>query len=172
MAYLLDANVFIQAKNLHYGMDFCPAFWQWLTTQNAEGAVCSIEKVADELAAGGDDLSRWAAQRGNGFFLPPDETMLTALATVSQWVSKQQYRPAAINAFLQDADYYLIAHALAHAHTVVTHEVASDGVRRVKIPNVCIGVKVKCMTPFEMLRKERARFVLRGAGAPESSHGG
>jgi len=24
MAYLLDANVFIQAKNLHYGMDFCP----------------------------------------------------------------------------------------------------------------------------------------------------
>jgi hypothetical protein len=28
--YLLDANVFIQAKNLHYGFDFCPAFWAWL----------------------------------------------------------------------------------------------------------------------------------------------
>ena len=26
-AYLIDANVFIQAKNLHYGFDFCPAFW-------------------------------------------------------------------------------------------------------------------------------------------------
>ncbi len=26
MAYLLDANVFMAAKNLHYGMDFCPAF--------------------------------------------------------------------------------------------------------------------------------------------------
>jgi hypothetical protein len=25
MAYLLDANVFIQGKNLHYGLDFCPA---------------------------------------------------------------------------------------------------------------------------------------------------
>jgi len=24
MTYLLDANVFIQAKNLHYGLDFCP----------------------------------------------------------------------------------------------------------------------------------------------------
>lgn len=23
MAYLLDANVFIGAKNLHYGFDFC-----------------------------------------------------------------------------------------------------------------------------------------------------
>jgi hypothetical protein len=32
--YLLDANVFIQAKNLHYGFDFCPAFWQWLIDSN------------------------------------------------------------------------------------------------------------------------------------------
>jgi len=24
MAYLLDANVFIEAKRRHYGMDFCP----------------------------------------------------------------------------------------------------------------------------------------------------
>jgi hypothetical protein len=24
MAYLLDADVFIRAKNLHYGLDFCP----------------------------------------------------------------------------------------------------------------------------------------------------
>lgn len=27
MAYLLDADVLIQAKNRHYGFDFCPAFW-------------------------------------------------------------------------------------------------------------------------------------------------
>ena len=27
MAYLLDANVFIAANNMHYGLDFCPAFW-------------------------------------------------------------------------------------------------------------------------------------------------
>jgi len=25
MAYLLDANVFIEAKNRYYGLDFCPA---------------------------------------------------------------------------------------------------------------------------------------------------
>ncbi len=34
MAYLLDADVFIRAKNLHYGFDFCPAFWEWLIAQN------------------------------------------------------------------------------------------------------------------------------------------
>ena len=29
-AYLIDLNVFIQAKNLHDGFDVCPAFWDWL----------------------------------------------------------------------------------------------------------------------------------------------
>ena len=38
MAYLLDANVFISAKNLHYGFDFCPAFWDWLTEGHDAGA--------------------------------------------------------------------------------------------------------------------------------------
>ncbi len=30
MSYLLDTNVFMSAKNLHYGLDFYPAFWDWL----------------------------------------------------------------------------------------------------------------------------------------------
>ena len=41
-AYLVDANVFIQAKNLHYGFDFCPAFWDWLIEQNRAGKVACI----------------------------------------------------------------------------------------------------------------------------------
>jgi len=165
MAYLLDANVFIEAKRRYYGMDFCPAFWAWLQEQNTAGRVFSIEKVGDELVAGGDELADWAAARREAFFLRPDEAMLGSLATVGEWVSGQNYRPAAVSAFLQDADYYLVAHAHAHAHIVVTHEVPSDGVRQVKIPNVCIGMKTKCMTPFEMLRMERARFVLGRGGA-------
>ncbi len=165
MAYLLDANVFIQARRLHYGMDFCPAFWRWLEQQNAAGRVFSIEKVGDELQAGDDDLATWAAERGDGFFLKPDPPMLQYMSRVSQWVAGQSYRPAAVSAFLQDADYYLVAHALAHGQVVVTHEVASDGVKQVKIPNVCIGLAFKCMTPFEMLRRERARFVLGHSGS-------
>ena len=70
-ACLVDSNVFIQAKNLHYGFDFCPAFWNWLVEQNRAGKVASIEKVADELQAGDDELAEWAAAQGNRFFLPP-----------------------------------------------------------------------------------------------------
>lgn len=160
MPYLLDANVFIQAKNLHYGLDFCPAFWDWLIANNATKRVFSIEKVADEIAAGGDELSTWAAQRGSDFFLVPDAAILPALGTVSNWATGHGYEAAAVNLFLQVADYYLVGHALAHGHTVVTHEVASPSTKKIKIPNACIGVGLKFMTPYEMLRRERARFVL------------
>jgi hypothetical protein len=160
MVYLLDANVFIQAKNLHYGLDFCPAFWDWLIARNAAGQVFSIEKVGDELEGGADELAAWATQRGPSFFVRPDAAILPALGSVSAWAAGQQYDPAAVNTFLQLADYYLVAHALAYGQTVVTHEVASTSTKKIKIPDACIGLGIKCMTPFEMLRRERARFVL------------
>ena len=86
--------------------------------------------------------------------------MLPALGKVSAWATGQHYEPAAVNTFLQVADYYLVAYALAHGHTVVTHEIASTSTKKIKIPDACIGLGIKCMTPFEMLRRERARFIL------------
>jgi hypothetical protein len=160
MPYLLDANVFIAAKNLHYGLDFCPAFWEWLIEQNAAGTVFSVEKVGDELQAIADDLSTWADSLGATFFLSPDETIFPSLAAVSTWAAGAQYEQAAVSTFLQVADYYLIAQAHAARYTVVTHEVPSATKRRIKIPDACIGLGIKFMTPFEMLRRERARFVL------------
>jgi hypothetical protein len=70
------------------------------------------------------------------------------------------YEPAAVATFLQDADYYLVAHARARHHVVVTHEVVAHSTKKIKIPNACIGVGVRYVTPFEMLRAERARFVI------------
>jgi len=137
MTYLLDANVFIQAKNLHYGLDFCPAFWQWLLDNNASGRVFSIDKVADEIAAGADELTDWAKHKGNHLFLPTDAAVTAQFGTVTDWVMAQSYEPAAVSTFLQIADYYLIAHALAGRHTVVTHEVHAKSTKRIKIPNVC-----------------------------------
>lgn len=164
MSYLLDADVFIRAKNLHYGLDFCPAFWDWLTRQNEAGLVFSIEKVGDEIQAVDDELSEWAVALDDGFFLRPDASVFPALAKVSEWASGQHYDQAAVSSFLQVADYYLVAHALAAKHAVVTQEKPSASARKIKIPDACIGLGIKCMTPFEMLRRERARFVLGQSG--------
>jgi len=163
MAYLLDADSMITAKRLHYGFDFCPAYWDWIAREHANGKVFSIEKVGDDLAAAADELSEWAAELGDHFFLKPDSSTLVALGEVGAWVTSNGYEPSAIATFLAVSDSYLVAHALAGRHVVVTHEKAAQSVRRVKIPNVCIGVGVKVMSPFEMLRVERARFVLAEA---------
>lgn len=161
MTYLLDANVFIEAKNLYYGFDFCPAFWDWLIMQNEAKKVYSIERVETELQGQDDELSEWAAARGPGFFLRPSSTMPSALSSVAEWANGQNYDQSAVSTFLQVADYYLIAQALADGHSVVTRETPAGGSRkRIKIPDVCIGLGVRCATPYEMLRAERARFIL------------
>lgn len=94
------------------------------------------------------------------FFLTPDPSVIASLAAVSNWATSGQYEPAAISTFLQVADYYLVAQAHAAHHIVVTHERPAATTRRIKIPDACIGLGIKFMTPFEMLRREHARFVL------------
>jgi hypothetical protein len=49
MTYLVDSDVFIQAKNLHYGLDFCPAFWEWLIDQDTDGLYRTWRQVHDAL---------------------------------------------------------------------------------------------------------------------------
>jgi hypothetical protein len=162
MAYLIDSNVLIEAKNKHYGFDFHPGFWDWLLDANAGGHLFSVEKVAEELRDGGDELADWVRDRDETFFLPPDDQVVASLQACSVWVNEcGLYEPVAVATFLQAADYYLVAHAHAHQHVVVTHEVAADSRLKVKIPNACAGMAVQCMTPFEMLSASGAKFVFQ-----------
>lgn len=160
MRYLVDSDVLIQAKNFHYGFDFCPGFWSWLQAGNQAGTVFSVQKIGEELRAGNDELASWAKAQGSGFFLPPDDKTVSVLPTVATWAAAQAYAHGAKARFLESGDYYLISHALAYGYTVVTHEVPAPGaVRRIKIPDACAGVGVACMNPFEMLRAEKALFI-------------
>jgi len=163
MAYLLDANVFIQAHRLHYSFDFCPAFWDWLIVKNNKGIVFSIEAVYEELTNSTDSLSTWAKSNKDTFFLPPNPQMVSIFPQVSQWTMDptNQYTNGAREEFLGVADYFLVCYALANNMTLVTHErLASNITKRIKIPNVCVDFQIVCISPFEMLRQEQANFIL------------
>jgi Domain of unknown function (DUF4411) len=160
MTYLLDSNVFIEAKNRYYGFDFCPAFWDWIERAHVGGEVFSIESVRIELMGGSDELSEWARQRAASFFQSPDATTVPSLQATSTWANSAGYEPAAVATFLQDADYYLVAQAHASGQTLVTHEVVSNSLKRIKILDACLALGVRYMTPFEMLRVEQAKFVI------------
>ncbi len=163
MLYLLDADSLIRAKRAHYGFDFCPAWWDWLVSAHAAGKAGSVERVKDELLDGNDELRDWARERRGGFFRPVGEETIVALRRVAAWIAEQEYTAQAVHAFTQVADYFLVGEALAGKHLVVTHEVRSTSTRKIKIPDVCEGLGIDWLTPFEMLRREKARFVL---GAP------
>jgi hypothetical protein len=74
-----------------------------------------------------------------------------------------------VTTFLQVADYYLVAQALELQYTVVTHEIIANTTRRIKIPNACLGLNVRYVTPFAMLRTEQARFVMPQRSIPAAA---
>jgi uncharacterized membrane protein len=86
--------------------------------------------------------------------------VLRVFGVVTDWAMGQGYDPAAVNIFVSSADYYLVAHALARGDAVVTHETPGSSRKRIKIPSACIALGVQVMSPFDMLRRERARFLL------------
>ena len=69
MKYLLDSNIFIEAKNRYYGFGICPGFWEWLEDSDE---VKSLDEVEKELAAGEDDLSKWVKDHLKKFFFLPE----------------------------------------------------------------------------------------------------
>jgi hypothetical protein len=162
MAYLLDSGVFIEAKRRFYGLDFVPGYWAWIMREAKAGTMRSIEKVADELGAQLDDLSAWAATLPNGFFMRPGNDFSAAFQKVGQWAMNSGFQPAAYNEFFGVADSFLVAQALAGGHTVVTLEkpATTPSKRKIKVPDACAGVGVKCMTPYEVMRLQGVRLVL------------
>jgi len=161
MAYLLDSNTFIEAKNGYYHFDVCPGFWDWILTRNEAGDVFSIEKVGKELSEGTDELATWAVGSAAGLFAVPDEATISQLKCVVEWVMRQPFDEKSRAKFFSKADSILVAHALAHGHTVVTHETrVPETSRKVKVPNVCEALGVAWMHSFTLLKKENARFIL------------
>ncbi|SPT52850.1 Uncharacterised protein [Actinomyces bovis] len=159
--YLVDANVLIEAKNRYYAFDIAPGFWDWLSQAYGEGRVFSIDAVRKEILQGEDELSQWAKIHRE-FFHPLDQKTTPFFSKLSIWTQSQNFTPAARDAFTAEAaDYLLVAFAAAHACTVVTHETAGSGSRkRVKIPDACKALDVKCVNTFEMLRRTGVSLAL------------
>ncbi|MBQ1122251.1 DUF4411 family protein [Streptomyces sp. B15] len=162
--FLVDSNVLIEAKNRYYAFDIAPGFWSWLDYAYSNLIACSIEQVREELTYSRDELAKWC-QGNPGFFRPVDAAAVAHFGELTRWVNSRSYTQGAIAEFVSDAaDFYLIAYARAHNHTVVTHEKPRPEARnRVLIPDACVALGVAYTDTFSMLRDSRARFSLTPA---------
>lgn len=161
--YLLDANVFIEAKNRYYGFDICPGFWSSILSQHGASRVFSIDRIASELQVQDDVVKHWVASTvPNAFFKKTeDQAVIDAFQKIVNWVySQSQYGDAAKADFASVADGWVVAYAAANGLVVVTHEQYDPGVkRRVPLPNVCVEFDVKFVNTFDMLRELGEKFV-------------
>jgi hypothetical protein len=107
-----------------------------------------------------DELATWVQNAPASFFLPVDADVAAAAAKLSAWIAGRGYEQQSINTFFRGADYWLVAHALARSWRVVTHEQPAPLGKKIKIPDVCNGVEIDSLTPFQMLEELGARFVL------------
>lgn len=154
--YLLDANIFIQAKNTYYAFDICPGFWDSLLGAFDDGVVCSIAPVRDELKVGKDEIADWMNKKvPKGFFhsvkSPAD---IEQYREVMKWVqTNSQFFQPAKDDFAAGADGWLVAYAAVHGMWLVTQEqIDPQAKKRVPLPNVAEAFEVHWLNTFEMLR--------------------
>ena len=154
--FLLDTNVFIEAKDRYYRLCTFPVFWTWLGSSVASGSLGSIKPIRDELLEGSDALSKWVDDRKDSpcFLSVTDIPTQHKLAEISAWVMNEPYTSQAKSEFLSRGDPWLIAKAIITGATVVTQEKYEPGrLNKVKIPNVCRQFGASYVDTFELLER-------------------
>lgn len=160
MQFLLDSNIFIEAKNRYYSFDICPGFWDWLD-KSCGVNVGTVVNVRDELLEGNDDLAKWIKHRSkNPWFLNvDDEDTQREYKSIANYVNNSSYNFSAKEKFLSKADPWLIAKAKVSDAIVITQEVwVGDAKKRIQIPNICSEFNVRYMNTFDVLKMCSVKF--------------
>ena len=164
MLYLVDANVFIQAQQQHYSMDFCPAFWDFLKSEATKTTLASIDMVYEELESYGDIVAQWVKENKSLIFTvsSQDTEIQKKFIEIADYVNRHPiYKQSEKDRFLDGADPWLIATASVLECKIVTHEVlVPSNSTKVKIPNVAQDFGVDWINPYDMIRRLNGSFIL------------
>lgn len=154
--YLLDANVFIEAENRHYGFGICPGFWK-LIEHHANITLVSVKPIRGELET--EALIDWAKHRvPDTFFREVDAPEVVAeYGKMMQWVmTNPRFFRQAKEKFAGEADCWLAAYAKVHGSewvVVTEEEYAPDVKRKVPLPNLCREFGIEYMDTVAMVKE-------------------
>lgn len=157
--YLVDSNIFLQAKNLHYRFEFCNHFWTWIERAHASGIVCSTSKVKRELLKGNDDdpVKKWVQDLPSTFFIADDTDpkVLLKYREVMQWTANNSHFTEAAKvefARADIADAFLIATAMAYGQEIITHELSKpERKNKIQIPDAAAQFGVRTHFVYDIL---------------------
>lgn len=152
-AYILDSNVFIVAWNNYYSPDFCEGYFTSIERLGEEGRLAIPQKVYEEIKRQSDALYEWI-HKSQIPVCPITEGVQKSLRKLYQKDPKHR-RLADTSKNRSMADPWVIAHAMEEDAVVVTkeEEIVTPGSTKVKIPNVCRAMGVRCIHDFEFIRE-------------------
>ena len=153
--FLLDANVFIEARRRYYSFQLVPGFWESLIWYHNQNRLESIDRVKVELID--EELEQWAEKVAPPtFFVSTDESaVIDAYGKIQSWAQGHpQFSPEAKAEFASNADAWLVAYAKVKGLVLITQEVlAPESRKKIPIPNVCIQFGVPYGDTFQMLKE-------------------
>lgn len=136
----------------------CPGYWDILNRLGNEARIFLPKEVFNEIVHTEDDLSKWLQQSAI-----PVHVITGDITRCLQDI----YARNPIHYTLVDntrarslADPWIIAHAMSQKATVVTKEekITALNANRIKIPNVCENMGVRCITDFDFINELGIRF--------------
>lgn len=161
--YLLDTNIFINAKDNYYSPEIIPAFWQWILAGNQQGCFYSIDKVSDELKKGKEEdyLYQFAFEHAEIFLPSKTSGCIDEYAKLQVWAnttwtlgknSNKTSKATEVFASETNADAFLVAYAKANNFIIVTNETSEINCQtNVKIPDAANYCGVKTINLYKLL---------------------
>lgn len=121
MAFILDTNIFLQAKNKDYPFTYFPGFWEWLDSGFKTRQFLLLSSVYKEVSGGDDEVSDWIKSRKQ--YVIKEEKAKDYIINHKKIVNFLNDKGFThMNDFLQKADGSLIAYAMTSGDMVITHE--------------------------------------------------
>lgn len=157
--YCLDTNFFIEAWNKYYSPEFCFGYWEIIEKLGREDIVFVPEMVKTEIDKYDDNLKKWFHDKS--FLIKEINTSVQDCLKKIYAADKNHQRLVDSTKGRSAADPWVIAHAFSEGATVVTKEFkeSNPDTARIKIPNVCENMGIKCIDDFEFIKELKITFV-------------
>ncbi len=151
--YVFDTSSLIGAWVRTYPPDSFPVVWDRMDGLAAAGNLLVPEEVFEELRAQDDDLLAWVKARSDAIVVPTSRAvMLEARAVLADHEGLTKTGTGR-----GKADPFVIALARLRDCPVVTQEQGGSA-SKPRIPFVCKGRGIPCMSMLEVIRSEGWRF--------------
>jgi hypothetical protein len=156
MTFILDTNILIEPEKVHYKIERCPGYWDWLLELAEKSQIALIDPIHPELLAGEEKsphLAKWAKKNKDVFLPVSNKTLQSHYQDVVNYAKKTEsnYNRGAYRDFTRGADPWVIAYALFIKGRIVTGETfkilgSKRGKQKIQIPNLASYFGVECMS--------------------------